>query len=140
MRFRLNFGGVLYGTFFMSDEILDLDYKPLKLKKSKLIPVLFGVAIALFLYWYFGELLFWPFRELALLAGLIVLGTIATIRLFRNRKQGLFQYFYFAGKLFLFVAIYLNFNGIKTAYYFMGAALLSFLTGIILLYRKKTGN
>lgn len=140
MRFRLNFGGVLYGTFFMSDEILDLDYKPLKLKKSKLIPVLFGVAIALFLYWYFGELLFWPFRELALLAGLIVLGTIATIRLFRNRKQGLFQYFYFAGKLFLFVAIYLNFNGIKTAYYFMGAALLSFLIGIILLYRKKTGN
>ena len=115
-----------------------LDYKPKKPGKSKLISVLFGVAIALFLYWYFGEILHWPFQALALLLGLIVLGIIATLRFVKYRSQGLFQYCYFAGKILLFIAIFLNFNGYYLAYYFMIGAVISFLAGLILLYIKRT--
>ena len=117
-----------------------LDYKPKKRKGSRLISILFGVAIAFFLYWYFGEILRWPFRSFGLLFGLIVLGVIASIRFIKYRSQGLFQYFYFVGKLALFIAIYLNFNGFQAAYYFMIGAVIAFLTGVILLYRKRVGG
>ncbi|MCA1763295.1 MAG: hypothetical protein ABR574_04605 [Cryomorphaceae bacterium] len=121
----------------MAEEILD--FKSKKTGKQKVESALYIAAIALFIYWFIGNLMHWPFAVLSLLLGLFILAVVSLLKFVRNRKAGFYQLFYFFGKLALLIAIFLNFSHYPYAEIAMWFAFGSFSIGILLLtFQKRT--
>ncbi|HKL03191.1 MAG TPA: hypothetical protein VJ911_05925 [Cryomorphaceae bacterium] len=119
----------------MSEEILDYDRS--RKARGRTNGALYIAAVVLFIYWFIAGIFHWPFAVFSLLTGLFLLALVSLLKFVRNRKTGLYQLFYFVGKVSLLVAIFLNFSHFPYAQLAMWMAFAAFGGGIILLSFKK---
>ncbi|NEN24807.1 hypothetical protein G3O08_14990 [Cryomorpha ignava] len=120
-----------------TDEILD--YKTKTDRYSRLVSVLYGFSFVFFAYWYFADFAHWPFTGLSLLIGLAILLGITLIRFISKDRRALFEYAYFFGKVVLIAAVFVNFQNLPYAWYFIFTSFGLFLLGLILLnFQPKT--
>lgn len=116
------------------DDILDL---PEPKAHSKWFNRLFYAAVLLFAYWFAADLLLWPFGTYALFAGLVCFAAVSLIRFIKQRRLGLYQYFYFAGHLSVLSGIGLYLSEWPRVNVFFWIAFGCFGLGLLLLSRKK---
>ncbi|MEM9051915.1 MAG: hypothetical protein AAGC47_07690 [Bacteroidota bacterium] len=116
------------------DEILDFTKKP-----GQKINVfwLYGVALALFFYWFLSGYLFWPFGEPALFCGMVILIIAAVIRLGRSEDNRMTSYSYFVGRIVLIAGVFLHIQGYPQARYFLWVSFAFFGLGLAALYFLK---
>lgn len=119
----------------MAEEILD--YRERRKTRRRVYGLVYIAAVVLFAYWFIAEIAHWPYAGHALLTGLFLLALVSLFKFIRDRKTGLYQLFYFVGKLSLLVAIFLNFSHFPYAEVAMWIAFAGFATGILLLSFRK---
>jgi uncharacterized membrane protein YgcG len=116
------------------DEILD---EVQKSNPQKKIQWLFGSAIVLFVYWYFGGFFNAPYTGMTLLVGLLILLVVMVLRFAATESKRLYHYLYFAGKLALVAAIYLYLMHLPYTQGFIWVATACFGGGILALSFQK---
>jgi hypothetical protein len=122
----------------MSEEEEILDYKAKPVKKLNVYWI-YGIALALFVYWFVAGLLFWPFVQPALFLGMVLLVIAAIVRLNRSEENKPTAYAYFVGRIMLIAGVYLHVIGYPQSQYFMWVSFVFFAAGIASLYlRRKT--
>lgn len=114
----------------VNDEILD--YKDDPSPKFGLINILFTIAIISLAYWFVADEMGWAFSSLALLAGLLILAVIIIIRFILKSKHAPYEIVYLIGKLVLIVGIFISFMDFPYRNYYIIAAAVLFLLGMIL--------
>lgn len=112
------------------DDVLDKEDKP---GRVNYINWMFGIAIVLFVYWYVGGFMQWPYPGLGLLAGLVILLVVMVARFIETSSKKLHNYLYFAGKISLIGAIYLYLMHGPHAMWFVWGAFGFFAGGILAL-------
>lgn len=119
----------------MEEDILD--YDETKRRPDKLLSAVFIVSITLFFYWFLSGYVGFPYGEIALFTGLILLFLVTVFRFFSKRGRSAFEYFYFIGKLALFAAIFMVLSNIPGGFYLTWAAFFMFAIGLVILSFKK---
>lgn len=84
------------------DDILDL---PPRKKQSVWQLRLFYMAVVLFVYWFVAPYAGMPLAGAALILGLLAFAMLSVLRFRKNRRSGLYQYFYLLGHLTLLAGL-----------------------------------
>lgn len=116
------------------NEILDLEQSE---ERSRATAICFGIAIALFVYWFIADLMHWSYGGYALIFGLLILLVVMVLRFLKYRQTGLYQYFYFGGKVSLLVGIYTYIMHFPISQWFVWSAFGFFGVGLLVLTLSK---
>ncbi len=112
------------------NEILDIEQAE---ERSRAAAICFGVAIALFVYWFVADLMHWPHGGYALIFGMFILLVVMVLRFLKYRQTGIYQYFYFGGKVSWLVGIYAYIMHFPISTWFVWSAFGFFGVGLLVL-------